>query len=141
MRSVRKGGVEEEFAAELVADEKEFLTRLVENGEGERAAKLFEIRILLIINTEDKFRNGCFGREAECLAEVAAVGQVAMKGADGGFRCADGASHEAPIIAMQHVGGRRHGRRVEFEGRVAQMKIAVKGHTRDLEAFVFVTYQ
>ena len=100
MRSVREGGVEEEFASELVADEKEFFSGLVENGEGERATKRFEIRILLIINIENKFRNGCFGRENERLAEVVAVGQVAMKGADGGFRCADGASHEAPIIAM-----------------------------------------
>lgn len=62
-----------------------------------------------------------------------------MKGADGGFRRADGISREAPTVTMQEVGGRRDGWLAELEGRMAQMKIAVKGHTRDLKAFVFVT--
>ena len=50
MRAVREGGVEDEFAAKLVPHEKEFATRLVKNGEGERAAKMLKIRIFLIIN-------------------------------------------------------------------------------------------
>ena len=50
MRAVGEGGVEDEFAAKLVSYEKEFATRLVENGEGERAAKMLKIRIFLIIN-------------------------------------------------------------------------------------------
>ena len=140
MCAVGEGGVEEDFAAELVSYEKEFATRLVQNGEGERAAKRFEIRMLLIINMEDKFGDGCFRRKAERLAEIAAVGQSAVERADGGFRRADGISREAPAVTMQDVDGHRHGWLVELEGRMAKMKIAVKGHTKELKAFVFITY-
>ena len=116
----------EEIATQLVSDKQQFSVGRVDDGEAERAPQGAEIGLPVETGVEYKLLRGRVFREIGLLAEVTAVGQHAMEGANDAFRGGDRITGHPPSVSMAAVACFLQALRHEFEGGIAEMKITGK---------------